>query len=112
MDKAFADQAVSNAFCPERLKRAIRLANWFHEELAGMLAADLGYRSRGTLERIINWIKGFKGAMVSQGDITDNNIGIDRLRTIWSLYPASIPTPHTPMTPSPEVELPPKVGLA
>ena len=87
MDKAFADQAVSNAFCPERLKRAIRLANWFHEELAGMLAADLGYRSRGTLERIINWIKGFKGAMVSQGDITDNNIGIDRLRTIWSLYP-------------------------
>ena len=89
MEKAFTDQVVSTAFCPERLKRAIRLANWFHEELAGMLAADLGYRSKGTLDRIINWIKSFKGGMVSQADITDNKIGIDRLQTVWSLYPAS-----------------------
>jgi len=89
MEKVFLDPEVSQAFCPERLQRAIRLTKWFHEELAGMLAADLGYRSKGTLDRIISWIKSFKGAMVSQADITDNKIGIDRLQTVWSLYPAS-----------------------
>jgi hypothetical protein len=87
MDKVFLDHEVSTSFCPQRLKRAIRLAKWFHEELAGMLAADLGHRSKDTLDRITSWIKGFKNAMVSQADLTDNKIGMDKLRTIWSLYP-------------------------
>ena len=87
MDKVFLDHEVSTSFCPQRLKRAIRLAKWFHEELAGMPAADLGHRSKDTLDRITSWIKGFKNAMVSQADLTDNKIGMDKLRTIWSLYP-------------------------
>jgi len=63
------------------------LAKWFHEELAGMLTADTGHRSRGALDRVINWINSCRNAMVSQGNINENGIGNDRLRTIWSLYP-------------------------
>jgi energy-coupling factor transporter ATP-binding protein EcfA2 len=87
LDKAFADQEVSQTFCLHRLKRAICLAKWFHEELAGMLTADTGYRSRGALDRILNWINSCRGSMVSQGDINENRIGIDKFRTIWSLFP-------------------------
>jgi hypothetical protein len=87
LDKAFTEQEVSQAFCLQRVQRAIALAKWFHEELAGMLTADTGYRSRGALDRIINWINSCRGSMVSQGDINENGIGIDKFRTIWSLFP-------------------------
>ena len=87
MDKVFSDNETSHAFCVQRLQRAIRLAKWFHEELAGMLSSDASYRSRSYLDRIIGWISSCKGSMVSQGDINQNGIGIDKLRTIWSFFP-------------------------
>jgi hypothetical protein len=87
MDKVFGGPDFLPGFCKERLKRAIRLAKWFHEELAGMLSANSGYRSRNALDRIISWINSCTHSMVSQGEVNENGIGIDKLRTIWSLYP-------------------------
>ena len=89
LDLAFVDPSSSAAFSLERLEKAIRLAKWFHEELAGMLLKDGIYKNRKTKDELITTLNSYKYHMLSQGELNECGINFDRFQTIWSLFPES-----------------------
>jgi hypothetical protein len=87
MEMVFSVEGFDPGFCERRLEKAIRLGKWFHEELAGMVRLDTGRSSREALEKVEDWMNGYKESVVTEGLIKDRGIGLDKFRTLWSLYP-------------------------